>query len=324
MQNTQMTLIEYVLSNSCDAAPVSILVDEFLGAMPPSLSNFPNNNYVSDKYKEKSTLAPLTTVFAALIQKTLQPIHLASTNYNYLARIFGYFPDSKDNAMKCHLFSCAATYKFAFVGDCSFRASYAALNLAKVFSNCDITVALLSEKSKDQYVVMLGNNKKGWFVYDPLTNPELVFELNFYKKEILPTFRQPEKVAMQQFKLVVTKEIAENFNNSWQVIKTELINLLNKNKPIVKELLQDPDFTRPLVASGIIKNDWTELTNQAIKLYQSILENKLLQKPTTHVENKSNKDSFSGQYGTFYCSTKSTLTEVDKAHLNELRKELTK
>lgn len=47
----------------------------------------------------------------------------------------------------------------------------------------------MSAPTIDHFVVYLGNNDKGWKVYDPLTNPTLIFDLDEYRREILPSFK---------------------------------------------------------------------------------------------------------------------------------------
>lgn len=67
------------------------------------------------------------------------------------------------------------------------RASYAALELFKVFKDSPQKIGLLSSPRVDHYVVCIGNNNN-WKIYDPLLNPELLFNLNEYRTEILPQF----------------------------------------------------------------------------------------------------------------------------------------
>lgn len=131
-----MKLTEYFLKYGYDTVDAVELISEYQEGFPPSERHFPKNAHVAAIYmdKKKAGLASLAGVVNALVEKIFTPIYLSGLDYQYINKLFGYFPNSKENAMKCYLFSQAATYKLMQAGNCSFRASYAAIFLANRFS----------------------------------------------------------------------------------------------------------------------------------------------------------------------------------------------
>jgi hypothetical protein len=245
------------------------MIEEFY-EMPPSERFFPLSKDTSQKYQDKAGLKTLSGVTSTIVQRNLLPVQLISGDNERQLTLFGYYPNSKDNAMKCYLFERAATFKLTHVGACSFRASHAAICLARIFAESNVTVALTSAPTKDQFAVLLGNKAEGWFVYDPLTNPDMIFEHKYYQENILPTFKSVAKEG-QKFQLTISKELVNDFDRRWPKIKNEFSSLLNENEIDTNHLLRDRDFIACLQANKVKPKKYKEITDEAITYLKATL-----------------------------------------------------
>lgn len=98
------------------------------------------------------------------------------------------------NSLKRSIYLKYMPFKSFGHGNCCARSSYAGINLHGILSPVrgDIKIVLKSymgEFNVDQFVLKIGNENIGWYIYDPLTNPEIIFEEHEYHEVILPMFR---------------------------------------------------------------------------------------------------------------------------------------
>jgi hypothetical protein len=104
----------------------------------------------------------------------------------------------------------AFSFDFSNMGNCAHRSSYAALKFCEFFKDAEVKVFIRNEKSRDQYFVVFENKEKEIFVYDPLTNPELVFTEAEYRKKILPLFPLTTNCKVEM-NILVTQELREKY-----------------------------------------------------------------------------------------------------------------
>jgi len=120
------------------------------------------------------------------------------------------------------VFLKAFIFDISDLGNCSHRSGYASLKLHEMFKNTPIRVVNKSADKVDQYVVLIGNKTTGWFVYDPLTNPELIFTHEEYAKTILTLFT--ETASAKGLPVCVT--ITPSLNAKYTAIATALLGML--------------------------------------------------------------------------------------------------
>lgn len=137
------------------------------------------------------------------------------------------------------LFERAAQFKLLGIGACSFRAAHAALTLVNIFSEQvaekNIKVFMLSSPKKDQFVVTLtikdmsDPKTSHEFIYDPLTNPSLIFTRQEYAKVLakFPDVPRPTNAYKQQ----ITTALVERFTRIYPQLRNTYLGSLNIKLP---------------------------------------------------------------------------------------------
>lgn len=165
--------------------------------------------------------------------------------------LFGVDPDlSQENAMKVYLLAHALIFQFSNLGKCSFRSSYASLILAQLLP-AKSQVHVVSAPSKDQFVVQFKFNKV-WYIYDPLTNPEIIVPFEIYQTEILEILKKPKQEKLP-FKFRITKEFSDEFFKKSSELWKKIMEECPPSKP--EEVLNDQQFKICLRESGISTKD---------------------------------------------------------------------
>lgn len=244
------------------------LLEKF--ANPPSIVHFPVSNFVWDNYKNRKEDSKLAGAVAALNGKYfLNGLAFKDpTFFEDCVNAFGFRPNFKspEDQYKMYLLSHASLFKFSGYGSCSFRTSYAALYLAEVFPK-EIEIYLESFlPNKDHFVVKLGNDVIGWFIYDPLTNPEKIFRQEFYLTNILCTFVDGKPQA-RKFYFKVEKQLASEFRKQWPQICDLLAKIANANKPNGNALLRDINYVNVLLDNQIHKTDFNIYVEKALEKF---------------------------------------------------------
>lgn len=94
-------------------------------------------------------------------------------------------------------------------GNCSHRAAFAAIYLVDALDS-SVKIRYHSFPEKDQFVLILTTPEKECFIYDPLTNPDLLFKQTYYHQKVLPSFSNASHL-FRQLSLVVTPQMAKTF-----------------------------------------------------------------------------------------------------------------
>ncbi len=127
------------------------------------------------------------------------------------------------------------------VGNCANRACYAAIKLFDLFKQTTWKISLVSNSKKDHFVLYLHDSSKQgkerkYYVYDPLTNPKVLFEFEDYIKLILPLFKEKRSnstTKMPEFKFLVSNKtrvfFENNYNDIIKFIDELLPDIKNKN-----------------------------------------------------------------------------------------------
>jgi len=178
-----------------------------------------------------------------------------------------------------YLLSKALAFACTGIGNCSDRSAYAAIQLFELFKSSDIKVSLVSVPSVDQFIVYIGNKERGWYIYDPLTNPAIVFTLEEYKTQVLPLF-EPVSMPKNKFEMVIKQPLITLFLEKQEQASDFLRGAMRSNTP--ERLMMNRDYQIWSVTQGIEDvrqktiDAYTELNNlfDAVKTSTHHLSNK--------------------------------------------------
>ena len=158
---------------------------EKMRQQPPLAEDTQASKYYYDKYKELAAAPSFDRTHQVTMKLLLEYLLYSVAPIFKLGQTSSFF---QQNLLleQVTVFLQAFLFDLTSMGNCANRSTYAAFKLHDLFENTDLKIIIKSAKDKDQYVVYLGNKSMGWFIYDPLTNPELVFTFKEYIDDILP------------------------------------------------------------------------------------------------------------------------------------------
>ncbi len=230
----------------------------------PTCLDTQKSKYYSEQYRQNHEQQHETTqIMNWLVEKMTYPISQMSLDVSTGLSFWGWTPHNVSEAKTIYLLRHALHFKTLGLGNCAYRAAYAAIELAKVFfsTHAGIEVRLRSYPEIDQFVVIVGNTSSGWTVYDPLTNPDLVFDLAEYDERIKPCF-QVVGSPKQAFELTIDRGHIKQYQALVQkmlyFIQTEA------DKLCAQSLRQDSHYRWFLQEKGIT-DPTGQKTKQAIQ-----------------------------------------------------------
>jgi hypothetical protein len=169
------------------------------------------------------------------------------------------------------------------LGNCSFRASYAAIELAKIFfgMSVGIEVKVRSYPEIDQFIVRIGSDEQGWKIYDPLTNPELIFDIEEYDRDIIPLFKSLN-TPKRPYEFTITRSQI----NKFELLTKKMLYLLQSESDnlSIEALKTDTDYLSFLQLSEI-SDPTFQKTNDAIQNLLTIINGDAM-KPFTFNHNR--------------------------------------
>lgn len=173
---------------------------------PPTLLDTRASEYFSDIYSQKLAEGEdKTHLMHWMIEKIFYPISLTSTDTKARIAFWGDLPTIEEQAKRLFLVHNALSFSLTGLGNCATRSSYAAIQLFNIFENSGLQIEFLSFVEIDQFVLRIKNNKNEYKIYDPLTNPELIFNEDEYNQKIRPLFN-PVPIKKRPFDLVVDEK----------------------------------------------------------------------------------------------------------------------
>lgn len=283
-RESMIPLSNFVQKYNGKNAEAESLVETFLAGQVPSAQHFPlATKYVAKPYLDRQSEALFAGTLGAYLERSLsKAFPQGYPNWQFdenekrqmidvLLKLYGTVPADKTNNAHIFLFGRAAFYDFSQTGSCSYRASYAALKLFKMLQGTTLNVALQSAPSVDQFTVLIGNKNVGYYVYDPLTNPLMLFEREFYIKNILSTFTKVPHQATAM-NMTITKELSDTYDKYYPVIKEEFTKLLKSADHNADVILQDTKFAYALTKNKISYDQMRSHTEQAIKVALSLID----------------------------------------------------
>lgn len=239
------------------------IINHTLQHAPTQLST-QSSEYFSPCYQKKHAEEhEVTLLMTWLAEKTTSSISSLSLDLGSRLSFFGSLPANEQQAQMCYLLHNALHFKATGLGNCNHRASYSAIELAKVFMSMgvDIEVKLRSFPEIDHFVVMIGSHQDGWKIHDPLTNPELIFDEEEYNTRIKPLFK-----LVNTPKIPYELTISGNELNQYESLNYKMNELLkNKtNQLSINTLKLDNKYLGYLQLKGISDPSFQK-TEQALQ-----------------------------------------------------------
>ncbi len=239
----------------------------------PSTYYFPKSEYRRKEFVKDHVNGAVSSIFQHVIHPLSRDVGIYSKEtYRDLVEAFGFDlrSDDKLTNLKIFWFERAATFQFCPYGSCAWRASYAAVKLARVFHNTDLKIYLKSAETKDQFTVMVGNKTHGWFVYDPLTNPDVVFPVELYNKKIVGTFSD-RPASARAFSLQITPQLADEYEAFWPRMQKLYLQYCNNTAVTVEGLKRDLAFMGGFKLAAVQPQQHDKICAEAIKVFTGVV-----------------------------------------------------
>lgn len=133
-----------------------------------------------------------------------------------------------------------------------------------------VTVVLQSSPSHDQFVVMLCDKNKQWFVYDPLTNPELLFPHQDYQSDILSLFPRVQ-APKSHLKLKITEAVYSRYAQKSSQIQDYLKEAFRTFD--TSNALKNRGYRASLIQRNLVpENQYLSITSCAITALRELSE----------------------------------------------------
>jgi hypothetical protein len=235
---------------------------------------WPKTEHLSKQYAQhKPEDLEIYTVAAGILHRQCDAFLNLRNFLKYGATCFALFgydaTSSKDIAMRVFLYARASMFVLSSLGSCSQRASYSSLALAQLLPK-EAQVFLVSAPSKDQFVVQLKVADKEWLIYDPLTNPEVLFPHDLYKREVLSKFPDSD-CAGKPFMLEITKELSAEFFSKCPDILEKMKRMFLSTMPTPVDLMKDYCFVESMRAFNMNPRTLSSKIQRGIELIQSFV-----------------------------------------------------
>lgn len=234
----------------------------------PTLLDTQTSEYFSPTYAQKSQEErEITRLMSWMIEKIFYPISQISTNTTARIAFWGELPKNEEQAKNMFLIQHALRFSLTALGNCSARSSYAAIQLFSIMENTGLQIELISFVEIDHFVLRIKNNKNEYTIYDPLTNPELVFDEDGYNQTIKLLFN-PVAVQKRPFNLVVDERVIRQY--AFQNTKTNQFLEREREYTTVELLMTDPNYHAFLAEKNISDPEYNK-TQKAYKQLCNLL-----------------------------------------------------
>lgn len=244
-----ITLSTFIQENHGTASADSII--EKLGIFSPNAQETYTSDFYFAKYRAMIESETYDLHHNKMMLCCLEAIILTKAPFFYShTQPVTFFGQSLLPA-EIAVFLKAFIFDISNYGNCAHRAGYAAIQLFNIFKSTDVKILVQSAKLADQFVVYLGNKTMGWYVYDPLTNPELVFTHDEYIQSILPMF--PKDTDSLRKRIPVSFKITEESCLKYQKMSETLVTQLHAelDRFDSRALLSTPAMIFSLLKIGI-------------------------------------------------------------------------
>jgi len=226
---------------------------------PPSVTAASSSPSYSPRLREITSDASskaLATQQNIIIERE---IAVRILDFNKYEQVFGNIPENGKIQMENLAFLRAARFDIFKTGNCAVRASYVAFELYKLLGE-RASICIQSSPERDHYTLMIRKKEKGapWYVYDAITNPELLFDLEEYQSNILPMYQKVPH-SLRQYKLNLDAELYEKYQSVLPRVKNFFSDCAREIH--VDSLMSDINFLMP---SGFIEPESRMFTQRGI------------------------------------------------------------
>ena len=149
--------------------------------------------------------------------------------------------DNKGKSQELYLFHRAMIFKHTHHGNCAHRSCFSAIELEKILQGSAISVTLISDPTRDHFFIELSLPDSTTPIYDPLTNPELLFEAETHQEKILPLFKPVTRTALP-FELTINERHIRQYEFILKRSETFLDS--QKRRLSVKQIISEPFFVK--------------------------------------------------------------------------------
>ena len=155
----------------------------------PSCLATQSSEYYSNVYRQQIDKKEKITIMTCIVEKIFHPISLTQETIRSCCSFWNIRTQPTVlEQQRLFLVQNAAVFAHTNLGNCAKRASYAAIELFEILMGTGSELQLTSYPEIDHFVLRIGNAAEGWNIYDPLTNPELLFNEDEFTIEIKPLF----------------------------------------------------------------------------------------------------------------------------------------
>ena len=170
----------------------------------------------------------------------VEKINLETRLYNQ-SRQPGFFGQSLEPKV-IHVLNHCMSYDLLDLGNCSNRAAFAAFKLYDLLKDTPIKLHIKGVDNSgniDHVVTYIGNSSLGWFIYDPLTNPLIVFAFDEYKTTIMPLFKSSIR-KVRSFEVKMSDMLVEKYAIIYPQYREIMLKRIDDLCAI--DLLKDPNL----------------------------------------------------------------------------------
>ena len=265
-----ISLTNFVQQINPDADLTSML--DALHLNPPSVRDTQKSPHYSEKYTSNMSRENTQNLHVMQVLTEMQMAEItfrARTPMQKPLRFWKELPNSEKKQAINYAISHASQFAYTKTGNCSSRSAFAAMHLYHAIGKqAGISVCLISSATHDQFTVMIGTADKQWFVYDPLTNPELLFEHAEYTSEILKYF-SPVQTPKHPLKLKITPATYSAYLAKNPEINDYLQQAFSTLKP--KVVLSNLNYQYSLAGKNLVAPaQYAQVTSDAIAALQEL------------------------------------------------------
>lgn len=232
----------------------------------PGVLDTQSSKYFYSHYKGQiaNNRQPISFAMGMIAEKALLNINLRQPSSGLF---WDGYPTEKKDAITIHAIFQAAIFEVSYgTGNCSMRSAYAAIKLFPIFKDSAISLAWKSCAQRNHVVLYIGNKDMGWMIYDPLTNPELIFRFEEYQQEVLPLIPKVATPKMD-FSLKISSLICEKYSHKLAPIKELFCS--NTRAMTIESLLTDPVYVSALIREKIPASKHHSITRAALEYLKS-------------------------------------------------------
>jgi hypothetical protein len=241
-------LRDFVTQCDVDADQANSMI-EALYMKPPSVDSANSSPHYSLRLKEISSDAASKKLVGQLNVIVERETSIFTTQARFdiakYLQVFGSSPGTEAIQIRSTAMLRAARFSIFKTGNCSVRACYAAFELYKLLAG-RADIGIKSSPKRDQYTLMIRKkDETSWYIYDAITNPELLFSIEEYQSDILPLYPEVQCPA-RQFSLTISSKVF----NKYQSVAPKVQAFFNECSQEVsfEGLMSDYDF---LCSSGL-------------------------------------------------------------------------